>query len=54
MIIGDSGGGLAGTFRSIPHSAAGGGGGAMVFAEVWLVWSMPTQTRSTEELELLA
>lgn len=53
MILGDSGGGLAGTFRSIPHSAAGGGGGAVVFAEVWLV-CMPTQTRSTEKLELLA
>lgn len=52
MIIGDSGGGLVGTFRSIPHSAAGGGGGSVVFPEVWLA-GMLTQTRSSEELGLL-
>lgn len=50
MIIEDSGGGLAGTFRSRPHSTAGKGG-AVGYAEVWLVCTL-TQTRSIEGLGL--
>lgn len=49
MIIGDSGGGLVGTFLSRPHSAAGNRGSG---AELWLVCTL-TQTRSIDCLGLL-